>query len=831
MSQQFKWTNFYTEFADKLLDYKEDRKTLIIKLQAVYSQIGMQLPKLESDNVPKDIDPFTVFGLFNKGITDANRIAILKGIAEEFGIAAEVPGDFSGIPVLNNLMATFYAFEGHEVRKDSDIDNLWEIFEAAIDFADDESQDNQDTFITVYDRVKSQYAVRWNLTMGLYWIRPYTFVNLDSRNRTFLSNPANTSANVVAEVKALKSVPAGEQYLSIRNKCKETFVTGQYGYASFPELSYKAWLTSVQNSKTVKGDKSGKSKAAFLRWFGPVLQALKDLGGSATPEDTRKKIIENEKLSDAEITATRGKNKVNKFENEVAFARSYLVKAGYIDNSVHGIWMLTEEGKTVEMTDELASEIFKNGVADIVAKRKVNNALGDEGIATVHYWLYAPGEGSLMWEEFYKAGIMGLGWDELGDLNTYASKDEIAKRLSDIHSGESSYKTSAHAIWQFVHEMKPGDIIFAKRGRSEILGRGVVESDYEYDDNQEGEYPNIRKVKWTHKGSWLSDEQFTAKTLTDITDYPDFTKKTAGFFEVDDEEDDAQVVVYPPYSAEDFLNEVYMEEDSYKELVGILENKKNIILQGAPGVGKTYAAKRLAYSIMGVKDADRVMMVQFHQSYSYEDFIMGFRPSANGFELKKGAFYSFCKKAEIDSDNKYFFIIDEINRGNLSRIFGELFMLIENDKRGSRNKLQLLYSDEMFYVPENIYIIGMMNTADRSLAMLDYALRRRFAFFDLKPGFEAEKFREYRESLDNKKFDALIRCVQSLNEKIAADESLGEGFCIGHSYFCNMQPEEVTDDRLKGIVEYELIPMLKEYWFDEPQKVKEWSDTLRSAVK
>jgi 5-methylcytosine-specific restriction protein B len=131
----------------------------------------------------------------------------------------------------------------------------------------------------------------------------------------------------------------------------------------------------------------------------------------------------------------------------------------------------------------------------------------------------------------------------------------------------------------------------------------------------------------------------------------------------------------------------------------LLRTKKNIILQGAPGVGKTYAAKRLAYSIMGVKDVERVMMVQFHQSYSYEDFIMGFRPSATGFELKKGAFYNFCKKAEIDSDNEYFFIIDEINRGNLSKIFGELFMLIENDKRG--NALQLLYSDEKFAVPKN----------------------------------------------------------------------------------------------------------------------------------
>ena len=233
--------------------------------------------------------------------------------------------------------------------------------------------------------------------------------------------------------------------------------------------------------------------------------------------------------------------------------------------------------------------------------------------------------------------------------------------------------------------------------------------------------------------------------------------------------------------------------------------------------------------MMGVKDVERVMMVQFHQSYSYEDFIMGFRPSATGFELKKGAFYNFCKKAEIDSDNEYFFIIDEINRGNLSKIFGELFMLIENDKRG--NALQLLYSDEKFAVPKNVYIIGMMNTADRSLAMLDYALRRRFAFFDIKPGFETPGFREYRMALDNEKFNRLISCVENLNGVIASDESLGEGFCIGHSYFCNLQPETINDDLLYGVVEYELIPLLKEYWFDETTKVKDWSENLRSAIK
>ena len=235
--------------------------------------------------------------------------------------------------------------------------------------------------------------------------------------------------------------------------------------------------------------------------------------------------------------------------------------------------------------------------------------------------------------------------------------------------------------------------------------------------------------------------------------------------------------------------------------------------------------------MMGVKDPDRVMMVQFHQSYSYEDFIEGYRPCADGFELAKGSFYTFCKRAADDADNDHFFIIDEINRGNLSKIFGELFMLIENDKRGPKNKLQLLYSRELFYVPSNVYLIGMMNTADRSLAMLDYALRRRFAFFDLKPGFETEGFTAYRESVGSAKLDSLVAAVERLNAAIAEDDTLGEGFCIGHSYFCGLKPEDATDAKLKAIVDYELVPMLREYWFDDPAKVRKWAGELRGAVK
>ena len=319
------------------------------------------------------------------------------------------------------------------------------------------------------------------------------------------------------------------------------------------------------------------------------------------------------------------------------------------------------------------------------------------------------------------------------------------------------------------------------------------------------------------------------KTLTDITSYTEYVEQLNALFddEIEDDEVEKEEVDYPVYDVNTFLKEVYMDEHQYDTLVALVQNKKNVILQGAPGVGKTFAAKRLAYSMMGVMDSSRVMMVQFHQSYSYEDFIMGFRPTENGFKLKRGAFYDFCKAAEVDSDNDYFFIIDEINRGNLSKIFGELFMLIESDKRGV--ELKLLYADEKFSVPKNVYIIGMMNTADRSLAMMDYALRRRFAFFEMKPGFTTDGFKEYRVGLNSTKFDSLINCVERLNEVISADESLGEGFCIGHSYFCNLK--EVTDQALSGIVEFELVPLLKEYWFDEPVKAKDWINNLRSSIK
>ena len=714
------WVDFYMELADKLLAYKNNRKTLIDKVKAIYTAINMRLPKLEKDNKIVDIDPFTIFGLFNKGITNANRISILRGFAQEFSVKAQVPDSFDGIPVLNNMAATFYCFIGD--RQENDIENLWQVFVSALEYANTHSDSSKKTFVAAYDVASQQKGVKWNLTMALYWIRPYEYINLDSRNRWYICNPENMPVDYIESIGAFETVPTGAEYLAIVDKSRAVLEKGNYRYKNFPELSYYAWVISEQ---------------------------------------------------------------VNE-ENRAAAVENTRVNAG--------------------------------------------EAIGDKDVHTVHYWIYSPGYGSAMWDKFYEDGVMAIAREHIGDLRQFASRKEMQDRMMECggDTGTRSYKNASLETWQFVHELKPGDVIFAKSGKRTIIGRGIVTSDYYYDDSYSDEYRNLRKVNWTHKGEWEHPGNAITKVLTDVTSYTDYVEEISALFEDEVSGDVEEVKIeYPIYTAEDFLSEVYMSRSNYDILSNLLINKKNIIMQGAPGVGKTFADKRLAYSMMGVKDPSRVMMVQFHQSYSYEDFIMGFRPASTSFELKKGPFYSFCKKAELDLENDYYFIIDEINRGNLSKIFGELFMLIENDKRGV--SLQLLYSDEKFSVPENVYIIGMMNTADRSLAMLDYALRRRFAFFEFSPALETDGFRQYRKGKDNKKFDSLIATIEKLNIAIENDETLGRGFRIGHSYFCTDKP--IDDMWLNAVVTYEIVPLLNEYWFDEPSKVRDWEYALREAIR
>mgnify|MGYP002570548221 FL=1 len=687
----FIWNEIYEEFATKLLEYKNDRKNLISKLQNVYEEIDMKLSKMESNGEILDIDPFTIFGLFNKGITDDNRKRILGEIAKQFNLKNKVPFSFEGIPLVNNLRSTFFNFA--EERGENDINNLWEVFESAIRYADNPTQGNKLKIESTYNNVIKQKGIQWNITMGLYWIRPNTYINLDSKNREFIIKQKILPEQFIKEVNQFKNVPNGEQYIQLCDLLLEKIKDGQYGYRDFKELSFIAYERNMSVDTVTQHNTQNTDIAKNTILYGPP-----GTGKTYNTVMYAVAIIENKKLEEIKKeNYTEVIDRYNKYKEDgliefTTFHQSY----GY-EEFIEGIKPVihSDEEDETDIQYEVVPGLFKK-FCDIAGKPILRKEKCDIGInESPTIWkisLEGSGENSTR-TECMKNEHIRIGYDEYG------------REITNLFKGVAG----RHILNYFINDMSIGDIVMSCYDCNTVDAIGVVTGEYEW-HNEYPEYKRLRKVNWIVKGI-----------------------------------------------------------------------KENII--------KINNGSRLSNPTVYKLRMDLSDVMEIIEKYS-----------KNTIEVE-------------EKKKNHVFIIDEINRGNISKIFGELITLLEPTKRIGQTegqKVRLPYSQKLFGVPNNVYLIGTMNTADRSIATIDTALRRRFNFKEMLPDEEVLDG-IYVEDVSIK--DIFIK----MNKRITV--LFDREHTLGHAYFLPLK-DAPTIETLANIFENSIIPLLQEYFYEDYEKIR-----------
>ena len=790
------WIPFYEEVADKILGYKNKRGELIAGIHALSE--NLKIPPALQDQFPdgttgplKDICPFTVMGLLNMSMKPENRQERADGLAS-FLEVAETPKIAPIVPMLSPQRAWFFTYDNK--RRDEDIDILWELFDKAIDFAALDNADTRKEFVTAYDEAMQCSGVKWNITMGLYWIRPWSFVTLDATSRFYVGN--------VLETKSSSTPYSGEEYLGILDSLKKRFEDTTFIANSFPELSRAGWKYELERREYSDDNKeSDHSENEGDRSWVPFYEEVAD------------KLLEYKDRRD-ELMAG-----IHAFSENLA--KPLALEDRFLDGTTgpardicpFSVMELFNQGLTDANRQARAEELAR--FLDVQEPPKIYSFAPTSYSGSTWFFVHSkerdPQSIDLLWDLFDKAMTFAASDDE----DTRAA---FVQAYANARSCAVQWSTSVGLFWMRPQRFLPLD----KKSRSYV--KNVLDIEIPKDPHAGGDYlDTVDNLK-----NRFEDANFA------VNSFPELFMK-AWKPELSPTLDDAP----SPYTVGDILADgCFMERERLEQILNRWKDKHNLILQGPPGTGKTWLAKRLAYALIGEAGSDRVRAVQFHPNLSYEDFVRGWRPDGEGhLSLMDGPFIEMVNRAKSDPDRKYVVVIEEVNRGEPAKIFGELLTLLESDKRNPQEALTLTYrhSDEGEYIPDNLYVIGTMNIADRSLALVDLALRRRFAFVDLEPTFGSKwrKFVQdkYGESEDHDIDDDTINEIElrmnELNNDIEKDKSLGKQFRVGHSYVTPTNtPTSGGREWFRAVVDTDIGPLLEEYWFDNLEEAKNAREKL-----